>query len=90
MPPLEEIDRDTYQVAGIMSLRQLSKRLGLEIPETQSVTVGGVIQETMQRLAEPDDQCQWGPFVFQVIEAPQRGSMLVQVRISEQPEGNES
>ncbi len=90
MPPLEEIDRDTYQVAGIMSLRQLSKRLGLEIPETQSVTVGGVIQETMQRLAEPDDQCQWGPFVFQVIEAPQRGSMLVQVRVSEQPEGNES
>jgi len=90
MPPLEVIDSENYQVAGIMSLRQLAKRLSVEIPETDSVTVGGVIQETMQRLAEVDDQCQWGPFLFRVLEAPQRGSMLVQVRIAEQPEGESS
>ena len=81
MPPLEKIDDQTYHVAGMMSLRQLAKRLEVEIPETHSVTVGGVIQETMQRLAEPDDRCQWGPFEFQVVELAQRGSMLVEVRV---------
>ena len=81
LPPLEQVDETTYRVAGIMSLRQLAKRLEVEIPETQSVTVGGVIQESMQRLAEPKDHCQWGPFEFRVVQLAQRGSMLVEVRV---------
>jgi len=43
MPPLEQVDEKTYRVAGIMSLRQLARRLDLDVPKTQSVTVGGVI-----------------------------------------------
>ena len=81
LPPLEQIDEKTYRVAGIMSLRQLAKRLEVEIPETQSVTVGGVIQESMQRLAERDDRCVWGPFEFHVVKLAQRGSMLVEVSV---------
>ncbi len=83
MPPLEATDEGNWRVAGIMSLRQLARRLDVSIPETTSVTVGGVIQETMQRLAEPGDQCVWGPFQFLVVEAAQRGTMLVEVRVSE-------
>ena len=81
LPPLEQIDEKTYRVAGIMSLRQLAKRLEVEIPETQSVTVGGVIQESMQRLAERDDRCVWGPFEFHVVKLAQRGSMHVEVSV---------
>ncbi len=81
MPPLVEISDKKWQVAGIMSLRQLSKRLEIEIPKTSSVTVGGVIQESLQRLAEKDDQCDWGPFKFLVVEAAQRGTMLVEVTL---------
>ena len=86
MPPLVKVSDDKWQVAGIMSLRQLAKRLEVEIPETVSVTVGGVIQESVQRLAEVGDRCEWGPLQFLVIEAAQRGSMLVEVQIIEPTE----
>lgn len=87
LPPLEQIADDTWRVAGIMSLRQLARRLDVVIPPTISVTVGGVIQETMQRLAETGDQCRWGPLHLTVIEVSQRGAMLVEVRIVESDEG---
>jgi putative hemolysin len=83
MPPLVQISKDTWRVAGIMSLRQLARRLDVTIPETISVTVGGVIQESVQRLAETGDQCVWGPFRFHVIESEQRGAMLVEVRVTD-------
>lgn len=86
MPPLKETSPGLWQVAGIMSLRQLGRRLEVSIPETTSVTVGGIIQETMQRLAEPEDQCTWGPFQFTVVEAAQRGTMLVEVQVVDQGE----
>ena len=81
LQPLEQLTNGTWRVAGIMSLRQLARRLEVEIPRTISVTVGGVIQESMQRLAEVGDECSWGPFQFQVVEVAQRGTMLVEVRI---------
>jgi len=81
MPPLEKTADGVWRVAGIMSLRQLARRLELEIPETTSVTVAGIIQESVQRLAEPGDQCDWGPFHFIVVEAAQRGTMLVEVQV---------
>lgn len=83
MPPLEQTSANTWRVAGIMSLRQLARRLDVTIPKTTSVTVGGVIQESMQRLAEAGDQCVWGPFQFNVVEAEQRGAMLVEVRVTD-------
>jgi CBS domain containing-hemolysin-like protein len=88
MPPLEQISGDTWRVSGIMSLRQLARRLEVTIPPTFSVTVGGVIQESMQRLAETGDHCNWGPFHLTVVEAPQRGSMLVEVRVVPSREGD--
>ncbi|MFK7768879.1 MAG: CNNM domain-containing protein [Mariniblastus sp.] len=89
MPPIEKIGDNKWQVVGIMSLRQLAKRLEVGIPETVSVTVGGVIQESVQRLAETGDKCQWGPFEFYVAEASQRGTMLIEVQIVE-PDKDES
>ena len=90
LPPLQQVADDTWRVPGIMSLRQLARRLEVAIPQTISVTVGGVIQESMQRLAEPGDQCEWGPFQLSVVEATQRGSMVVEVRVIRANEGNPS
>ncbi len=87
VPPLEEIESGKWRVAGMISLRQLSRRLGIEIPETSSVTVGGVIQETLQRLAEVGDQCDWGPFHFEVLETAQHRTMLVEMSIRESSGG---
>ena len=83
-PAIEEIEAGRWQVAGIMGMRQLAKRLDVEIPDPLSVTVRGIIQETLQRLAETGDRCQWGPFQFDVVEVAQRGVMLVQVEMVDQ------
>ena len=74
----------------MMSLRYLARELEEELeldtrlPDTHSVTVGGVIQEEMQRLAEVGDQCQWGPFRFVVIEIEHRGNMLVELTLADE------
>ncbi len=87
LPSLERIDEERWIVAGIMSLRLLARKFNVQIPETYSVTVGGVIQEVKQRLAEDGDECEWGPFQFRVIEASQRGTMLIEMRVNDSPGG---
>ena len=87
LPSLERIDAERWIVAGIMSLRLLARKFNVQIPETYSVTVGGVIQEVKQRLAEDGDECEWGPFQFRVIEASQRGTMLIEMRVNDSSGG---
>ena len=62
------------------NLRQLGEYFRLELPPSHSATVGGVVQECLQRLPQKDDECNWGPFQFHVIETPEEGQMLVHVR----------
>lgn len=87
--PIHKIDDGRWAVSGMMSLRRLGRELDVELPETHSVTVGGVIQESMQRLAEIGDACRWGPLRFRVIEIEHRGNMLVELTISDESEEDE-
>ncbi len=77
--PLHPLEKNRWIVSGIMSLRQLARRLEVEIPRTHSVTVAGIIQETMQRMAHVGDQCQWGPFQFRVVDIAGPGNMAVEL-----------
>ena len=88
--PIHKVSDGRWVVAGMMSLGSLVRELedevaadSLKTPETHSVTVGGVIQEEMQRLAEQGDVCNWGPFRFRVIEIEHRGNMLVELTLPE-------
>ncbi len=80
--PLHPIEPGRWLVAGMMSLRQLARRMQVEIPRTHSVTVAGVIQEAMQRLALAGDECTWGPFHFRVVEVGERGNLIVELRLA--------
>jgi putative hemolysin len=77
--PIHYIRPNCWVVSGMVGLRQLSRRLNMELPKTHSITIAGVIQEKLQRLAQPGDQCQWGPFELRVLEYPFRGHMLVEI-----------
>lgn len=83
--PIHYIRPNCWVVSGMVGLRQLSRRLHLELPQTKSITIAGVIQEKLQRLARPGDVCQWGPFELRVLEYPYRGHMLVEVTRSSPP-----
>ena len=86
--PIHKISDGKWVISGMMSLRYLVRELeeyleGLAaVPETHSVTVSGVIQEEMQRLAEQGDQCDFGPLHFKVIEIENRGNVLVELTLN--------
>ena len=81
LPPAEQLEPNRWRVSGIVSLRQLARRCDVELPETESVTVRGVIQEQLQRLAKQGDECTWGPLHLKVTEMPQRGALTAEVTV---------
>jgi hypothetical protein len=38
------------------------------------------MQDLLQRLAKTGDRVNWGPFHFRVLQAPQRGQLLIEVK----------
>lgn len=86
--PIHDIGPGEWIVAGVTSLRRLEKYLKIKLPRSRSVTMAGVVQERLQRLAKEGDRCRWGPYQLEVVEAPQRGHMLI--RITSKPEQEES
>jgi CBS domain containing-hemolysin-like protein len=79
--PIVEIEPGKWLVQGMTNLRILARRLNLEIPNNQSVTVAGLIQQQLQRLAEVDDVCEWGSCRFRVIETAKRGSLVAELTL---------
>ena len=77
-----------WLISGMTALRRLEQFIGEELPESQSVTVSGIIQEANHRIAEVNDQCDWGPLRFKVLEMPHRGHMLIEMTRND--EGGES
>jgi len=52
---------ETWEVAGLTTLRYLLKRLELpdDLEETDPVTVTGLLLEELEQLPEPGDACDW-------------------------------
>jgi len=78
--PIWRVDAETWVVTGMTSLRRLIRHFNISRPASKSLTVSGVIQETLERLAEPGDECRWGPFHFKVLETGPHGPRMVQLR----------
>ena len=69
------------EIAWELSIhRCIQLGLKVDLPETQSVTLSGVLQESLQRLAKVGDECTWGPLHLKVLEMPFRGHMLVELQ----------
>ena len=65
------------------SLRRLARHFHVPRPPSKSVTVAGIVQEVLERLPQPGDECRWGPFQFKVLDAPLRGQILVELTLAE-------
>jgi CBS domain containing-hemolysin-like protein len=75
---IEEIDQDWYRVAGSVSLRQLAKRIGVDVPEGSFATVAGFIQRHNERLPRLGDQAVLGDFDLSVVEEDE-GQLRIEV-----------
>lgn len=85
--PIHTPEPGVWIIAGVTSLRRLSRYLEQPLPPSQSVTLLGAVQESLERVAHPGDEGTWGPFQFRILQAPQGTHLLVELRqLSEQPE----
>ncbi len=66
--PIVEVDDGVWEIVGIANLSGLETYFDQTLPQSRNITVGGVIQETLQQIPEIGDACDWGPFHFEVIE----------------------
>ncbi|NQT12841.1 MAG: DUF21 domain-containing protein [Planctomycetes bacterium] len=77
--PIRRVAPGVWHVTGMTTLWRLVRHFHVDRPGSKSVTVAGIVQETLERLPNPGDECRWGPFHFKVIDAPQRGQLLVEL-----------
>ncbi len=76
---MQQTGVDVYRVSGSMSLRQLSKQLGVEVPDESVATVGGFIQRHNERFPRLGDTASMSEFVLTVIEVDEHG-LRIEVR----------
>jgi putative hemolysin len=84
--PIRQTAPGVWQVTGMTSLWRLSRHFGVRRPPSRSVTVAGVIQENLERFPSAGDECLWGPFRMKIVEASERGQLLVELTLVEPPE----
>jgi len=78
--PITQIQPELWQATGMTNLRRLAEYFERELPETHNQTLGGVMQEELQRMPEQGDSCTWGEFHFEVLDADPDGGFLVNIR----------
>jgi CBS domain containing-hemolysin-like protein len=82
--PIRQVRPGAWQVTGMTSLRRLVRHFQVPMPPSKSVTVSGAVQEALERLSQPGDECRWGPFQIRVLEVPERGQLLVELTLVEE------
>ncbi len=88
--PIRQVTPGTWHVTGMTSLWRLVRHFQIQRPGSKSVTVAGIVQETLERLPQRDDQCRWGPFRLKVLDISERGQLLVELTLAqadEEPSG---
>jgi CBS domain containing-hemolysin-like protein len=55
LPQISQIAPGVYEVDAALPLERLAEACGLEIPETEAETTGGLILDLLGRLAKPGD-----------------------------------
>ncbi|MCP3696930.1 MAG: DUF21 domain-containing protein [Planctomycetaceae bacterium] len=85
---IQQVDARCWHITGMTSIRRMGRFFKLELPTTKSVTLAGILQHTLQRLPRSGDRCSWGPFDLHVLEAPERGHLLIELRMQNDTGGS--
>jgi CBS domain containing-hemolysin-like protein len=79
---LAPLGGDRWRATGITNLRRLGRHFDVPLEPAVSVTVGGLLQELLQRIPVEGDEVSWSGFDFRVMEAPPNGPLRVEVKLS--------
>lgn len=62
-----------WHVTGITSLRRLGRYFDIQLPDSKSTTIAGILQEQLQRLPSAGDQVRWSQFELRVLDIKGQG-----------------
>lgn len=84
--PIQEINPELWRATSMTNLRRLGEYFAVQLPASHNKTIGGVIQETLQRMPQKNDHCTWGQFSFEIVSDEEDGQLLVDIRcLPEEP-----
>lgn len=75
---------NVWLATGMTKIRRLERVIGRRL-SGQHLTIAGVIQEQLHRLAEQGDTCEFDGLLLEVIDADTRGDILVRIQASPLP-----
>jgi putative hemolysin len=88
--PLEKLSEGEYVVDGLISLEDLNDELDLDLSAQDSVTLNGLLCETLDRLPEEGDQVSVGPVTFTVMETDGRRCKRCRVAVETPEDTNDA
>lgn len=68
-----------WEVTGMTSLRRLQRHFNVQLEDTHSATVAGVLHEQLHHIPEPGDEVSWSGFHFGVLRVDEAGALRVQL-----------
>ncbi len=77
---IHEVEPGVWHVSGTTSARRLAKQLDLPRPEGRTVTVAGLMQRLNERVPRVGDRCVWDRYQLKVLEEPEDGALLIEIR----------
>jgi CBS domain containing-hemolysin-like protein len=78
--------RKRWQVSSMTTLRRIERYFRLELPKHEVATVGGILQETLERMPKVGDECDWGAFHWHVLAESDSGTFDVEISMLAQKE----
>lgn len=90
--PIRRSGENRWIVSTLTTLRRIERHFRLELPDHEPSTVGGMLEETLERFPEKGDRCIWGPFLWHVLAKNDAGVFDVEITpvIPLEPQGGES
>ena len=65
--PVRRNGEGRWLVSTMTTLRRIERFFHIELPEHEPSTVGGILEETLERFPQEADECDWGPFHWRVL-----------------------
>ncbi|MEE2707782.1 MAG: hemolysin family protein [Planctomycetota bacterium] len=85
--PIQIAAPGRWHITGMTTIRRLGRYFGVDLPVSRSITVTGIVVESLGRLPRPGDTSHWGPFEFKVIDVPDRGQMTIELTFADRRGG---
>ena len=83
--PIRRNGEGRWLATTMTTLRRIERYFQRKLPEHESSTVGGILEETLERFPHEGDECDWGPFHWHVLARNDAG--IFEIEITNRGEG---